>query len=92
MKDEMMQRAEATADELEAFKIAIQMEKEGIEFYKKAAIEAKTEKEKLLFGRLIKEEQQHYNIFANTYFFSLILEAGLCGRSTALLMAATPWA
>lgn len=69
MKDEMMQRAEATTDELEAFKIAMHMEKSGMEFYRKAATEAKTEKEKALFEKLIKEEQQHYDIFANTYSF-----------------------
>lgn len=69
MKDEMMQKVEATSDELEAFKIAMKMETEGIEFYKKLLSEAKTEKEKILFQKLIKEEQQHYDIFANTHNF-----------------------
>lgn len=69
MKDEMMKKAAATTDELEAFKIAMQMEKEGLEFYRKAASDAKTEKEKALFERLINEEQQHYDIFSNTYSF-----------------------
>jgi len=69
MKDSMMKRIEATNDELEAFKVAMHMEKEGIEFYKKAEAEAQKEKEKALFNRLIKEEQQHYSIFANTYSF-----------------------
>src|SRR5512135_326415 len=35
MKNEMMKKVEATSDELEAFKIAMQMEKEGKEFYEK---------------------------------------------------------
>ncbi len=69
MKSEMMQIVEATTDELEAFKVAMHMEKEGIDFYKKTKSEAVSEKEKALFDRLIKEEQQHYDIFANTYFF-----------------------
>ncbi len=69
MKHEMMDRVEATKDELEAFNIAMDMEKEGIEFYKKAASEATTDKEKKLFERLIHEEEQHYAVFANTYFF-----------------------
>ncbi len=69
MKDEMMQKVAATADELEAFKIAMQMEKEGIDFYRKLASEAKTDKEKSLFEKLIQEEEHHYNIFANTYDF-----------------------
>jgi rubrerythrin len=69
MKDSMMKRIEATNDELEAFKVAMQMEKEGIAFYQKAEAEAQKSKEKALFNRLIREEQEHYNIFANTYSF-----------------------
>ncbi|MEN8261973.1 MAG: ferritin family protein [Nitrospirota bacterium] len=69
MKDEMMQKIEATTDELEAFKVAMQMEKEGKEFYEKAVSEVTSEKEKKLFERLALEEQQHYDIFANTHSF-----------------------
>lgn len=69
MKDEMMQKVEATTDELEAFKIAMKMEEEGAAFYEKSLAEAKTDKEKSLFRRLIDEEKQHYKIFANTYSF-----------------------
>ncbi len=69
MKNDMMDKVAVTSDELEAFKIAMQMEKEGIDFYSKLADEAETEKEKMLFKKLINEEQQHYNIFANTYDF-----------------------
>ncbi len=69
MKDEMMQKIEATTDELEAFKVAMQMEKEGEEFYEKAVSEVTSEKEKKLFERLALEEKQHYDIFANTHSF-----------------------
>jgi rubrerythrin len=69
MKDEMMKKVEATSDEMEAFKIAMQMEKEGIEFYKKTLAGSKKEKERALLERLIREEEQHYEIFANTYQF-----------------------
>lgn len=69
MKDDMMHKVEATSDELEAFKIAMQMEKEGLDFYKVLMMEAKSEKEKTLFQKLIKEEEQHYKIFANTHNF-----------------------
>lgn len=69
MKDEMMKKVAATSDELEAFKIAMQMEREGEAFYKKSLAAAKTEKEKALFERLIEEERQHYRIFSNTYQF-----------------------
>lgn len=69
MKDQMMQRVSATSDEMEAFRIAMQMEKEGAAFYRKAAAEAPTEKEKKLFERLVREEEQHFAIFSNTYSF-----------------------
>ncbi|HTP05986.1 MAG TPA: ferritin family protein [Nitrospirota bacterium] len=69
MKNEMMKKVEASADELEAFKVAMKMEREGMEFYKKTLAGAKKEKEKALLERLIQEEQQHYAIFANTYQF-----------------------
>lgn len=67
MKDQMMKKVAASRDELEAFGIAMQMEKEGQEFYQKSLAAAATEKEKALFKRLIEEEKQHYAIFANTY-------------------------
>jgi rubrerythrin len=69
LKDEMMQKVEATTDELEAFKIAMKMEQEGKAFYEKTLSQVKTEKEKTLLERLIREEQQHYEIFSNTYQF-----------------------
>ena len=69
MKNAMMHRVAATQDELEAFQIAMQMEQEGISFYRQVETEAGNQKEKQLFERLIQEEQQHYDIFANTYNF-----------------------
>lgn len=67
LKDSMMRKVAASKDELEAFKVAMEMEKEGREFYQKSLDAAKTEKEKALFARLIKEEREHYDMFANTY-------------------------
>ena len=69
LKDKMQDKIKATSDELDAFRIAMQMEQEGIEFYKKAGSEAKSEKERSLFERLANEEQQHFDIFSNTYNF-----------------------
>ncbi|MDH5768452.1 MAG: ferritin family protein, partial [Nitrospirota bacterium] len=92
MKDEMMQRVKATTDELEAFKIAMQMEQEGVEFYKKAASDAKTEKEKSLFERLVKEEQEHYNIFSNTYFFLSDTGSWFMWEEHSIVDGGTPWA
>jgi rubrerythrin len=67
MKGSMMKKVAASKDELDAFKIAMEMEKEGEKFYRKSLEAAKTDKEKALFTRLIEEERQHYEIFANTY-------------------------
>lgn len=67
LKNEMMKKAEASKDEMEAFRIAMEMEKEGKAFYERFLAAAKTEKEKALFTRLIEEERQHYEIFSNTY-------------------------
>ncbi|MBN2654409.1 MAG: ferritin family protein [Nitrospirae bacterium] len=69
MKDQMMQRVEASSDEMEALKIAMEMEKEGADFYNKSAREAVLDKEKMLFETLAKEEEKHYSIFSNTYSF-----------------------
>lgn len=69
MKSEMMQRVAATSDEMEAFKIAMEMEKEGAAFYRKAASEATTDKERKLFEHLVHAEEQHFAIFSNTYSF-----------------------
>lgn len=68
-KGDMMKKVEASTDEMEAFKIALQMEKEGEAFYRKALDAARTEKEKALFSRLMEEERQHYSIFSNSLQF-----------------------
>lgn len=69
MKDEMMEKVKVTADDLDAFRIAMKMENEGIEFYKKLLSGASSAKEKTLFEKLLKEEEQHYSIFSNTFSF-----------------------
>lgn len=69
MKDEMMQKVKALDDELEAVNIAMQMEKEGYDYYKKAAASADSDKEKELFERLAEEENEHYSILNETYTF-----------------------
>jgi rubrerythrin len=92
MKDDMMKKVEASHDELEAFKIAMQMEQEGEQFYKKALGEAKTEKEKALFTRLIEEERQHYQIFSNTYFFLKNTGSWFLWEEHAIVDGGTPWA
>jgi rubrerythrin len=69
LKDRMMERAAAVQSELDALKIALDMEKEGFVFYQKAAAAAPSPKEKELFERLVIEENDHYSILNETYSF-----------------------
>jgi rubrerythrin len=69
LKDQMMQRAEAIQSEMDAVKIALDMEKAGFDFYKKAAANAPTPEEKKLFERLTIEENDHFSILNETYTF-----------------------
>ena len=69
LKEQMMQRVSATADEIEAVKVALDFEKEGYNFYLKASLDADTEKERTLFNVLAKEEKRHYSILENTHRF-----------------------
>ncbi len=92
LKHEMLERVGATDDELNAFKVASEMEKKGIEFYMKAASEAVEPKEKALFERLTKEEEQHYAIFSNTYFFMHDTGNWFLWDEQSLVDGGTPWA
>jgi rubrerythrin len=92
MKNEMMKKVEATTDELESFKIAMTMEKEGVEFYKKSLASAKTDKEKALFSRLIGEEEQHFAIFSNTYQFLANTGSWFMWEEQSIVDGGTPWA
>jgi rubrerythrin len=69
MRDEMSGKVQATADETDVLKIAMEMEKNGYELYRKSAIDASGSKEKNLFKALASEEEKHYEIFSNTLSF-----------------------
>jgi rubrerythrin len=69
LKDQMMQRIEATTDEKEAIRIAMEMEQEGYRYYKEAAEKTTDPTEKKLFEVLMKEEERHYQLLNNTYSF-----------------------
>jgi rubrerythrin len=68
-KEAMLQRVSSTTDELEALEMAMKMEEKTIKFYKKAAAEATDPKVKAFFECLIKDEEEHFAIFQNTYLF-----------------------
>jgi len=92
LKDEMMKKVEATNDELEAFKIAMKMEQESVEFYKNALKKTTTDKESVLLERLIQEEKEHYEIFSNTYQFLANTGSWFLWEERAILDGGTPWA
>jgi rubrerythrin len=69
LRDKMMQRAAAIQSEMDAIKIALDMEKAGFDFYKKAADSAPSPEEKKLFERLTIEENDHFSILNETYTF-----------------------
>ncbi len=68
-KDQMMQRIQATTDEKEAIKIALEMEKEGFHYYQEVAGKATDSRERKLFEILTREEESHYQLLNNTYSF-----------------------
>jgi len=68
-KQAMLEKMPSTADELEALKIAMKMEEEAIAFYKKASTLSANANEKHFFDCLIKDEEEHFHIFQNTYSF-----------------------
>jgi rubrerythrin len=92
MKNDMMKKVEAVPDEMDAFKIAMKMEQEGVEFYKNALTKATTEKEKTLLERLIQEEKEHYEIFSNTYQFLANTGSWFLWEERAIVDGGTPWA
>ncbi|KAF0185777.1 MAG: rubrerythrin subfamily [Nitrospirae bacterium] len=69
MKDAMVSRIAATTDEMEAFRVAMEMEKQGRDFYRKSASDAPTPLEKKLFETLAEEEEEHFRVFSNTFEF-----------------------
>lgn len=91
-RHEMMEWVGAIEDEMNAFRIAMEMEKKGIEFYEKAASEAPSEKEKALFKRLVHEEEQHYAVFSNTYFFMQNTGSWFMWEEHSIVDGGTPWA
>ncbi|HYA31832.1 MAG TPA: ferritin family protein [Thermodesulfovibrionales bacterium] len=91
-RDALLGRIRAATDEIEVLRLAIQIEKESIAFYEKLSSKAKTPKEKALFRRLLKEEQQHYAVFSNTYFFLSNSENWFMWEEHSIADGGTPWA
>lgn len=59
----------AKTDEVEAMKIAMDLEEEGIRLYGKLLLETDGPMQKEIIARLLREEQQRHTTFENTYAF-----------------------
>jgi rubrerythrin len=68
-KEAMLQRVSSTTNELEALKMAMKMEEETIKLYQEAVAQTTEPEEKAFFECLIKDEEEHFAIFQNTYSF-----------------------
>lgn len=91
-RDALLERIRAATDEMEALRVAMQMEKESIGFYEKLSKKTKTPKEKALFERLVREEQHHYALFSETYFFLANSESWFMWEEHSIVDGGTPWA
>ncbi len=91
-KEFMMERIPASADDTDALKVAMEMEKESVEFYERAAAEVKADKEKALFACLVKQENEHFTIFSNTYNFLTDSGNWFMWKEYAIVDGGTPWA
>jgi rubrerythrin len=91
-KDQMMERIPATADELEALKIALEMERASVLFYQRLASESREPKQKALFERLIPEEEEHFRIFNNTLSFLTDSGNWYMWDEYEIVDGGTPWA
>lgn len=64
-----LKKIRATTDDVEALRIAMEMEKESIELYQKLSKKVRTPKGKALLKGLLHEEQQRYAEFSDTCLF-----------------------
>jgi rubrerythrin len=91
-KDVLLERIMATTDEIDALRIAMQMEKDSIKYYKGVSMGIHTAREKALFGRLVREEQEHYDILSNTYSFLTDTGNWFMWEEHSIIDGGTPWA
>lgn len=64
-RDDFKNKFEKIPDQLDVYRMALQMEKDSIELYEKFFNEATDEQTKKLFGYLVKQEENHFKIFDN---------------------------
>lgn len=68
-ENRLLERIGANTDEVEALKIAMDIEVESIRFYVKLLRETEAPGQKEIVDKMLKEEQQRYTTFENTCLF-----------------------
>ncbi len=66
-ESELLKKIKPEADEIKAYKIAMEMENEGYSFYKKTLESVEDPSAKELYKFLISEEEFHFELVSNTY-------------------------
>lgn len=66
-ESELLKRVSPAADELEAYKIAMEMENNGYKFYKKTLDSIRDSNAKDLYKFLLSEEEEHFELISSTY-------------------------
>ncbi len=66
-ESELLKKVTTEADELKAYKIAMDMENEGYNFYKKTLESITDANAKDLYKFLLSEEESHYELISSTY-------------------------
>lgn len=87
-----LEKVRKATDGMEALRIAMQMESESIAFYKRLSARVRTPEERELFDKLVTEEQRHYAMFSNTYFFLSNAESWFMWEEHSIADGGTAWA
>jgi len=66
-KSELLKSVRPDADELKAYEIAMGMENDGYNFYKKTLEETKDPNARELYKFLLSEEEAHFELISSTY-------------------------
>ncbi len=89
---DLLEKIMTETNEMEALKLAMQMEKESIEFYERLARKTRSRNERTLFERLLREERQRYAIFSETYFFLMNSQNWFMWEEHSIADGGTAWA
>lgn len=65
-KDDLVERVDASDDEIEVLRLAMEFENKGYVYYRQAASDAEGEDEKALFNKLAQEENEHFQVLSST--------------------------